>query len=90
MNAAKALSAISPRYKTAFVTLAIEAFQRERPNGVDMQELSAVQLLTWGTEVKIETHDNVILRTPTQADLPIQVGEESQEDIQQALNYYNI
>ena len=90
VNAAKILSAVGPRYKTAFIALAVEAYQGQHPTGIDMQELSEVQRLTWGSCSKRKKCGDMNSVVIGQIDAQVQEAEESRIDIRQALDYYNI
>ena len=45
VEAAKTLSMIDSKYKTAFVTMAIEAYREQHPDGIDTTELYMVKTL---------------------------------------------
>ena len=89
MKAAKVLSMIGLRYKTAFIAVAIEAYLKNHQDGIDSQELCEVQRETWGGKPKNDVNlpAKGIISLPSE---PARKPDESQDNINKALDYYNI
>lgn len=82
LKAAQILSMVGMRYKTAFVTLAIEAYLDANPMGIDMNALLDVQKNTVRSGVpKVSIQENIRRKK----DLP-----QSNEAIKDGMNFYDI